>query len=435
MGTGKTRAAAEALAAKMHAGELRFAVVLCPKRVMGTWAREIDTWTRGSLRPVILEGATSERARAIRELQETGTVLILNYEALRYPGMMGALIGLLQRAPTALIPDEMHRIRNPSAQQSKLTLKLASLAAWRVGLTGTPVIQGAHDVWSQWYAVDLGQAFGANFVQFRREWFDVNPWTYEVQPRAGAEHAIGERMRARGLRYRKEDCLDLPPKLYETQEVEPTDEQARAYRQMRDELVATLNDPENPATAANQLTAIMRLAQITSGFLPMEDGRVHVFAPNPKLLLLDELLDELLLDNSVIVWCWYRHDVATLRARYARHHPSIIQGGQTSADSEAQMARFQNRQTRLLIANQASGGLGISLTAASVAIYYSQNFSLEHRLQSEDRCHRAGSEIHNRVTYIDLMMRGTVDEVIQQALARKLSVAEMVVDLRRHLGL
>jgi SNF2 family DNA or RNA helicase len=271
-------------------------------------------------------------------------------------------------------------------------------------------------------------------VQFRREWFTENEFTHTLEARAGTLDTVGQLMRRRGLRYRKADCLDLPPKLYQTLRTPMTEEQTRAYNDLADTLYAQLQSHDE-LTVANQLVLQLRLSQVTSGFFPTDDGAVVPFAENPKMDLCAEVVDELLATGaSVIVWARYREDVRVMGDRFAAHAPVRIVGGMTDDESDAAIRQFQSGASRLLIGNAQAGGAGLNLQRASYAVYYSQDYSLENRLQTEDRCHRGGSERHARITYIDLICEDTVDGIVADALRRKQSVAAVVTDLRAHLA-
>ena len=444
MGTGKTRAAVEAASYRYARGEVDVTLVLCPSRVMGTWKREVELWST-NLTPCLLEGSKQERQRLIRYVCDPqrvaqvraqggqGLVLVLNYEMLYK--LEDDLRAAAEQVRLGFVPDEMHKVKNPQAKVTKAAMNVAGCSVWRLGMTGTPITGSINDIWSQWYCVDTGYTFGANFVQFRREYQDENPYSFEVNPKPGAEEAIKQRISRRGLRYRKEDCLDLPPKLYEVVEVDMTRDQRRAYEQMARDLIAILDEGgEEVATAGMQLVMMLRLSQITSGFVKTEDGGLHVFEQNPKADAAEELIRERIADGrSAILWAWYRQDMDMWARRMADLQPVFIKGGQTRADHAEAERRFQARESPLLIANQASGGTGLTLTQASVAAYFSQGFSMTDRTQSEDRCHRAGSQIHTSVTYFDLVCRGTIDEEIMAAIGAKLSLAEAVVEFRRHL--
>lgn len=428
VGTGKTRSGSEALAYKFRQGVIRYAVVVCTKNAMGTWCRQLPEWT--GMQAIRLDGSAAKRKQLIREAPE-GSVLVINYEMLhKLKDELAKLVGL------GVILDEMHRIKNPQAQMTRAANALALKAVWRVGMTGTPVANGAQDVWSQWYFVDLGLAFGANYVQFKREFFTDNPYTMKLDPVAGALDEIGMRMQLRGLRFRKADCLDLPPQLWRTDEFDMTPAQARAYKEMAEQLLTQFSDdPEDAASAQTQLVAYMRLAQITSGFVPHDAGHLVRFDPNPKLDLLVDLLTDELAQEQVLVWAWFRPDQAAIMDVLRRKglDPIFMGSGKKGVDNDAAEDAFQAGKHRILVTNQASGGESRTLTAASTSVYYSQNFSLLLRDQSEGRNHRPGSERHNSVLYIDLHAKNTIDGIIRSAHLNKAETARVVVDVRRHL--
>jgi SNF2 family DNA or RNA helicase len=432
MGTGKTRAAIEVARAKMEAGTIGTLLIACPKGVMVTWQRQFREWWPG-VRPLLLvDMPVAERRKALERAQP-GQVFVVNYDVLA--PLQRTIVARGGRLKLGFICDESHLLRNPSAKMTAAAMEVARVSAWRLPMTGTPILNGAENIWSQWYLVDLGVTFGANFVQFRREFFTENTYTWSLDPKPGTLDEVGLRMRRRGIRFRKDECLDLPPKVYEVEQVELSEVQRKAYHQMQEDLVAELSDG-SAATAANALVSILRLSQITSGFVPdSETGVLHRFTPNPKLVAAERLVRELLVDNQVIVWAHYREDVRALREVFADFHPVTLIGGMTIDQRKDAEERFQRGETRLLIGNPAAGGVGVDLYAASAAVYYSMDYALDDRLQSEDRCHRRGSERHHKVTYVDLIARGTVDELVQDAVARKKSVAEIVVDLKRHIGL
>ena len=452
MGTGKTRAAVEAMAHHARAGHIDMCLVIAPVAVTSVWLRECVMWTN-LLEPVRLDGPVRQRkewlaatGRALRAGDYRANrmpVVITNYEVL--DKLADTMVSM--DIKLGLVLDEGHRIRNPAAKVSKAARRVATVCRWRLLLTGTPILNGLENLWSQWFVVDFGETFGANFVQFRREFFSENRWSHSTDPLDGTVDTFGARLKIRGLRFRKEDCLDLPPKLYEIHEVTMTREQSEAYQQMQNDLIARIEEMEadaleegRTASASIILVQILRLTQITSGFLPLDDVPAgtppHRFAGNPKLDACEEIVRERIADGrSVIVWAWYREDVARIEERLADLSPAKIVGGLTHAQREAAEADFQEGRTKLLIANPASAGVGLNLFAASVAIYYSQGYNLEHRAQSEDRCHRSGSEVHDNVTYIDLSCTDTIDEAVREALAGKLALAEAVTEFRGQLGI
>lgn len=418
IGTGKTRAVVEALAEKMRRGDVEQAFVVCPKKVIAVWAEEVPLWTTG-LTVVALTGSMKQRKATFAAHVERDVVFVTNYESLA-----PLSVDVVARAQThrmAFIPDEMHKLKGPNSLRTKAALAIAEACDWRIGMTGTPLLQGIQDIWSQWYVIDLGLTFGASKVQYEREFLMRHPWSqFGLVPKPGAPEAISARLARRGLRFTKEECLDLPPRVYERHLLDMAPDQARAYAAMRDDLVVELED--ETIAASTQLVSLLRLAQITSGFL---GGTA--FVVNPKLLDVVDVVD----DNPTptIIWAWFKRDVAALRDVFAARCPAIVDG--TTDTHEL----FRNGTTDLLIGNPASGGAGLNLQRASLAIYYSQNYSLEARLQSEGRNYRSGSERHASVTYVDLVCRNSIDLVIATALREKKQLADVVLDLRRHIGL
>jgi SNF2 family DNA or RNA helicase len=360
-------------------------------------------------------------------------MVIVNYELVSRNKM--AFVDIMRQTPSGLIVDEGHRLKNPEADRTRAIMAMAMFAPWRLVLTGSLVLQGAQDVWAPWMVVDRGLTFGANYVSFRDEWLQENAWTGKLTLKPGQATQVGQRLRRRGVRLRKEDCMDLPPKTFEAQMVQMSAEQWEAYEAMGEELLAELEEDEE-ATAATQLVALLRLTQITSGFLPTTDGTVYHFAPNPKLEVLREVVQDIRAeDQAVLVWARYREDVTAIATvlRSDGHRIGTIMGARTAADrvnNREIEERFERGDFDVLIGIPEAGGLGLNLQRASYAVYYSQGYSLEGRQQSEDRCHRAGSEVHAKVTYIDLMCEGTIDEEVLAALRDKKAVQEAVVDLR-----
>lgn len=437
MGTGKTRAAIEALRYKFSLNLIDVALVACPRGALNTWQREVKMWAPG-LNVIRLSGSVVERCETVRKVAAAGTrdvVFLTNFDVIFK--MKDVFLSLAGQRKLGLVADEMHKLTNPEAQVTKAFMALAQHSEWRVGMTGTPVSNKVDGVWSEWYILDLGLTFGANVVQFRREFFDVNQWTCEVSPKNdNVLDEIGLRMRRRGMRFTKAECLDLPPKVYTTQMVDMQPAQRKAYHEMEETLVAQLSANEF-ATAATQLVAILRLTQITSGFVPNSEGKgaLHRFTPNPKLDALEELVRENIGQQQIIVWARYREDIRAIMERLKDLSPVMVAGGQSDDSRLDAETTFQNKTSRLLVGNPQAGGVALNLQQASLAIYYSQDHSLTARLQSEDRCHRSGSEIHPKITYIDMLCSGTADEVVRQAVLEKKEIAAVVVDLKRMLGL
>ena len=430
VGTGKTRAALESLQYKIHVGEVDFAFVVCPNRVIKTWKDQVPIWTP-SLRCVPLTMPIVERRHFVVRTIARGTVFVVNYET--FAALAPTILHVARNHRVAFIADEMQKFKNPDALRTKAALKVAAVCVWRLGLTGSPVLQGGHDVWAQWYVVDLGTEFGASFVQFKREFFVPNEYTNELYPRHGTLDEIGTRMRKRGVRYATDDCLDLPPELnLDPFYVGMTREQARAYVEMEDELITRMDNGEL-ATAATQLVSYLRLMQITSGFVTTDTGAIHTFRENPKLDLIEEVVRDNINAEQIIVWAHFRPDMDMLMHRFRDLRPAVVRGGMTLAQTDDAENRFRDGTSRLFLGQPGAGGLGLNLQAASLGLYYSMSYALEDWIQSRGRNRRSGSEIHQRIAYGTFRCVGTIDDIVYEALTRKDGVATLVTDLRTHI--
>ena len=225
----------------------------------------------------------------------------------------------------------------------------------------------------------------------------------------------------------KEDCLDLPDKMYIRRDVALTDEQKSLYTQMKKLALAKLENGEL-ATTASVLTQIMRLQQICCGHLQPDEGEIQPVESN-RLKELLEITDEL--QGKAIIWASYTYDIqqiaSALRHRFGPEAVATYYGETPQDERQETVNRFQdkNNPLRFFVGQPRTGGYGITLTAANTMIYYSNSYDLEIRLQSEDRAHRIGQS--NKVTYIDLVSPRTIDEKILKTLRNKINLAGQVL--------
>jgi len=225
----------------------------------------------------------------------------------------------------------------------------------------------------------------------------------------------------------KEDCLDLPDKVYIKREIELSPEQKKIYKEIQKYAISELSSI-GTVSASSVITQIIRLHQISCGFASTDEG-VVTDIKNNRLDELMQILEET--DGKVIIWANYRHDIIKLydviRKAYGEDSVGTYFGDTSDEDRESLIVKFQDKENplRFFIGNTQTGGYGITLTAANTVVYYSNNYDLEKRLQSEDRAHRIGQT--NKVTYIDIVCKETVDEKIVVALRSKLNLAQTVL--------
>ncbi len=446
MGTGKTRCTIEVLRRRYaKRGVLVKTLIICPVIVCDNWKKE---WAMFSKIPahdvVVLTTAGKRRVqdllKAVGDDLSRAKIVITNYQGL----LMGDLYKLIRAwGPEIVVFDESHKLKNPSSKTFKLANALAADAKQKFLLTGTPILNSPMDLWSQYKVLDNGETFGSNFYSFRATYFrDENAgWSskenhfpkWTTTPEMLAK--ITEKLQHKMIRVTKAECMDLPDLVRQEIPVVLSAEQARMYSEMKKEFLAFLKDSEtrHPLTVVAQLaiTKALRLQQIVSGYAATEQEGAKWIKDNPRLHVLEELLETITPGHKVIVWSVFKENYKMITGLCEKMGLEFAQihGDISNKDRIEEMDRFKSDpKCRVMVANQAAGGVGINLVEASYSIYYSKGFSLEHDLQSEARNHRGGSEIHEKITRIDLVAAGTIDELINEALSKKLNCANLILN-------
>lgn len=434
-GTGKTRTTIEVLRhLYTNHNECLKTLIVAPQVVCPNWKAEFAKFSKIPPHMIeVLEGSGRERTDTIKT---TGArILICNYHTLN---MLPAFEALRAWAPEVMIADESHRIKNPKAMMTKRAIALALHAKYKYILSGTPILQNAMDAFSQFMFLDNGKTFGNNFFTFRRRYFqDLNASIRARSPQvtwakwAPIKHReveLQQKISRSSLSVRKSECLDLPPFIRQRVEVPMSKEQAKAYEEMRKYMITFVGT--EACTAQMALHKALRLQQITSGFLGSDDGDEHEFKDVPRLQALKELLEDLCESEKVIVWACWRNNQRAIRDMLVQTKIGFreLLGDSSHADRQQAMDDFRrDPNVRVIIGSQGAGGIGVNLVEASHAIYYSRNFSLEQDVQSEARNYRGGSEIHGKVTRIDLVAPGTIDDDVLKALEGKQEISDRVI--------
>lgn len=335
------------------------------------------------------------------------------------------------------ILDEGHYIKSPGAKRTKSILASGKYAPYRRLLTGTPVAQGPFDIYAQikflcpdfWIDRRLG-----SFMAFKRH-FGVWLTASEAKEKLGYDPGYDQLLEYKnieeleghlkkiGHRITKDDAkLDLPPKLYSKRYFEMTGIQKKAYGELVDEYI-TLLDSGEVVEAPLAIVRLLRLQQITCGYVSTdsEEPITMLGNQNPRLSLALEILEGL--GHKAIIWARFTQDIDQLM--FALGDRAVRYDGKTSNEERAKAKeQFQNGDKQFFVANQSAGATGLTLHAAKTVLYYSNNFKLVDRLQSEDRAHRIG--LKHPVNYIDLVCPGTVDEKIVSCLRGKHDIAARI---------
>ena len=439
MGTGKSKVLVDNMAMLYDKGKINGAVIVAPKGVYRNWySQEIPNHLPSHIQPkIVLWTATISKAKQKEydSLFETGHdlhILLINVEALSTKKGLEFAAKFMRCHKTMLAIDESTTIKNPSAKRTKSILALGKEATYRRILTGSPVTKSPLDLFTQCGFLNSYLLGFDSFYAFRNRYanmIDRNFGGRRVQL-IGSYKRLDElatKLKAFSYRVLKEDCLDLPEKVYIRREVDLTDEQSKAYSTMKSAALALLKG--KMATAPHVLTQMMRLHQITCGHLRNDDGTITKIKNN-RLKELVTLLEEV--EGKVIIWANYVYDIENIVKVISDEFgaDSIVQyyGAISAEQRQENIEKFQdpNSKARFFIGNPQTGGYGITLTCANTVVYYSNGYDLEKRLQSEDRAHRIGQT--KSVTYVDFIAPKTVDEKIVKALRAKMNIANTIMD-------
>ena len=410
------------------------ALILCPQIVIENWKRELISNTDIPAENIItLRGSQKERiARLLSAAGIWPNIIITNYEAL----LMKDLLADFETVKFEIVAlDESHKCKDVSAKRTRAAIRLGMAAKYRYILSGTPVVNSPADIFSQFLFLDKGETFGKNYFAFRRNFFyDKNAnmprhcyfpdWTI----RDGALQQMNSLIYKKAMRVRKSECLDLPPFVRQTVEVEMTPEQQTLYRKMERDAVAECNGKIISADLA--IKKALRLQQIVTGHV-VDDDKNLIRIRHNRIGALREVIESIPIDEKFVIWACFKHNYEEIRfvlesmgIKYGEVHGEV-----SASDQQRAIERLDDVSSgyRSLICHPASGGTGVNMVAASYSIFYSRSHNLEHDLQSEARTYRGGSERHRKVTRIDLVTPGTTDDIILNALANKQNVAEEIL--------
>ena len=437
MGTGKTKVLIDNLSMLYDKGKVDGALVIAPKGVIGTWYnQELPNHLPDHIENVtVLWQATINKKQQSKldRLFETGQdlhILIMNVEAFSTDKGRIFAAKFLRSHKSLIAIDESTTIKNPKAKRTKNILSLSGLAKYKRIMTGSPVTKNPLDLYSQCEFLDPRLLDFASYYSFRNRYAEmktmhVSGRSIQVVSKFRHLDELADTLKPFSYRVLKQDCLDLPDKVYIKRNISLSKEQREVYDQMKKEAVAVMNGKQvNSVTVLSQL---MRLHQITCGHFTANDGTTQEIKNNRIQELLD-VLEEI--EGKAIIWAHYQHDIKNIKKHLEKEYGpgSVVDYyGLTPQDQrQKNIKKFQaNNGVRFLIGTPATGGYGITLTEANTVIYYSNGYDLEKRLQSEDRAHRIGQK--KTVTYVDLMADDTVDAKIVKALRKKINIASEVM--------
>jgi len=437
MGTGKTKVCIDNIAMLYDRGKIKSALVIAPNGIKRNWRKELSVHMPDHVEYMDAVWVASPKKKEqielmnVCQMSDKLQILIMNIEALSTGRGLDFARSFVLPGFCFMVVDESTTIKNHSARRTKNIMKIANLAKYRRIMTGSPVTKSPLDLFSQVEFLGPWLLEQSNYYAFRARYAVIqqrNVGSHSFQhvvsyQRLDELTAILHNFSTRIL---KENCLDLPDKLYTKRVVSMTPEQLKAYVEMKKQAMTFFED--NPMTAASVLTQMTRLHQIVCGHVKTDDGEVRTLKNN-RIKELLQVLEET--DGKVIIWAVFRHDIQTIEKEianeYGKETVASYYGDTKDSIRQSIVDSFMDSDSdlRFFIGNPKTGGYGLTLTCSHTVVYYSNDYSLEVRMQSEDRAHRIGQK--DKVTYIDLMTEGTIDEKIVNSLNNKIDLASKVM--------
>jgi len=420
MGTGKTLITIGIAGHLFNEGKIKKMLVVAPLSIVGVWREEFAKFADYEHNVVVLEGTNAKKLDVLRNLCGDGLqVAVMNYEsAWRIENELVAW------RPDLIVCDESSRIKNPQAKQSKALHRLGRKSIHNMILTGTPVTNNPLDFFSQYKFLDES-IFGASYYAFRAR--------YAILGGYGNHQIIGyknlpeltEKAHSIAFRITKQEALDLPEQVDVVRNIALEAGTQSLYNYLEKESYAALMQGE--VTAANVLTKLLRLSQITGGFVGGDQQYIEQVSA-AKLKALEEIIEDCEdAGKKLVVFARFIPEINAIEklVKQKKLGYALIKGD--VKDRTEQVDRFQtDTNVKVFIGQLQTTGLGLTLTAADTAVFYSLDFNYANYEQAKARIHRIGQK--NNCTYIHLVAQRTIDEKVMDALKQKKNMATLVVD-------
>lgn len=430
MGCGKTLTTIAVAGALYNLGKIDRVLVVAPTSVCSVWPHDLNQFATFPWEARVLLGDKKKRLKALNELEnwpfKALRIAVINYESTHREGIFEALAAY---KPDLIVCDESQRIKNPSAAQSKALHKLGDAAPFRMILSGTPVQNNAVDLYSQYRFLDPA-VYGANFYAFKNRYCIMGGYgQHQIVGYRNMDELV-EKEHSVAYRVTKEECLDLPQQTFINRYVQFTDAEQAIYEQLRKSSFLELETGEN-VTATTILTMYLRLMQLTGGFLTADESTRPKQVNTAKLDALADIVDDYVVDagKKLVIFARFRAEIAAIEnlLRLRKIQYGSIYGDVPMEERGKIVEDFQaNPDTKVFVAQIQTAGLGITLHAASTAVFYSYDYNYANYAQALARIHRIGQRFP--VTYIHLVVDGSIDEKILAALENKEDMAKTVVD-------
>lgn len=423
MGTGKTITSI-AVVGTLYASDLiKRLLIVSPLSITAVWQNEFEKFAAYDYSLEILQGTGAKTEKALKSLRSDGLeIIVVNYEsAWRLETEIGGW------RPDMIICDESTKIKSPDTKCSKALHRLAKVAKYRMILTGTPITNNPLDIFSQYKFLDP-DLFGSSFYSFRAHYAVMGGYQNHQVVRWVNLDELTEKAHSIAYRVRLADAVELPDTIDEVIPVSLDDRAIRTYKQLETEFFCALDEEYNATgtiKVRNVLTKMLRLSQVTGGFLKDSAGK-DVCLHQAKLQALEDIIDSSG-NDKIVVFVRFLSEIEAieklLKSKGIKY--SLISGEVQERDE--QVKSFQNDpEVKVFVGQLATTSMGLTLTAAHIAVFYSLDYNYANYSQSKARIHRIGQT--QKCVYYHIIAKGTIDEQIMRALGNKADIASFIVD-------
>lgn len=426
MGTGKTLISIGIAGHLYLKNEINKLLIVAPLSITKVWEEEFAKFADFDYQIKVLEGSSNKKAEMLRNLFGNKLqIAVVNYES-----CWRMEKEIADWKPDMIICDESSKIKNPQAKQSKALHRLGKKSKHNIILTGTPVTNNPLDFFSQYKFLDE-DIFGGSYYAFRSKYAVMGGYgNYQVVGYKNLQE-LTEKAHKIAFRITKKEALDLPEQVDTNRYIELELKARAIYNQVERDSFAELDSGD--LSTPNVLTKLLRLSQITGGYVKNEFNDIAEQVSSAKLNELEDIVDQCMEANKkLVVFARFIPEIDAiakmLRTKKIKY--SMIRGD--VKDRASEVDKFQNdNETKVFIGQLQTTGMGLTLTAADTAVFYSLSYNFADYEQAKARIHRIGQK--NTCTYIHLVAKNSIDEKVLDALSKKKNIADLVVDNWRSL--
>jgi len=426
-GVGKTYIVLHLIKYHLMMGNIKRVLIACPLSIIkNAWMGDNNKFTPElNLVSLWRHGYKAKEKREL-VLEENPYAVISNYETIRIMSKQ-----LQKFKPDMIVVDESSRMKNNESQIKKTLSLLSGSESFNVIMSGTPSPNTPMELWPQFDIVNRGATLGPNYTDFKAKYFKF----VEVGDRSGqgfwvnkrnAPEDIGKLIAPRTIRFKASECLDLPDQVEIVKTVKLPPELRKHYDEMAEDYLVRIED--EVITANNILTEIMKLRQITSGFIINRDGDpIRLSKKNPKMDELKIIIEDIMVNNKAIIWGHFRWEIEELARIFNMYKPGMLYGGVNQNRKDEYIDDFLEKEDhRLLINHPKSASVGLNLVAAAYSIWFSQSYSHEDDYQANKRIDRSGQKKKNFKVYI--VAEDTIDETMRTSVKSKENIEGRVLN-------